>query len=150
MQGVNKAQFQDGRPKQKRHRCRNPNKIDVNSLTGEERVQIINRRNARKVRRGVSVTLSAAQLCGFLLPPAPLSIYACVFALCTDRWCVCSSSEGFVPIPPGKSRVWNSARVGRRCQTVGENEQTNFSCYDTELWNTSCGVFIQRIIHIII
>uniref|UniRef100_A0AAR2JK17 DNA helicase n=1 Tax=Pygocentrus nattereri TaxID=42514 RepID=A0AAR2JK17_PYGNA len=42
--------FQDGRPKQKRHRCRNPNKIDVNSLTGEERVQIINRRNARKVR----------------------------------------------------------------------------------------------------
>lgn len=41
--------FQDGRPKQKRHRCRNPNKIDVNSLTGEERVQIINRRNARKV-----------------------------------------------------------------------------------------------------
>uniref|UniRef100_A0A674MHI4 Chromodomain helicase DNA binding protein 9 n=1 Tax=Takifugu rubripes TaxID=31033 RepID=A0A674MHI4_TAKRU len=51
--GVNKMQmqfhFQDGRPKQKRHRCRNPNKIDVNSLTGEERVQIINRRNARKV-----------------------------------------------------------------------------------------------------
>ncbi|PWS21992.1 hypothetical protein DKP78_20700, partial [Enterococcus faecium] len=41
--GVNKMQFQDGRPKQKRHRCRNPNKIDVNSLTGEERVQIINR-----------------------------------------------------------------------------------------------------------
>lgn len=53
LQGVNKMQmqfhFQDGRPKQKRHRCRNPNKIDVNSLTGEERVQIINRRNARKV-----------------------------------------------------------------------------------------------------
>lgn len=53
IQGVNKMQmqfhFQDGRPKQKRHRCRNPNKIDVNSLTGEERVQIINRRNARKV-----------------------------------------------------------------------------------------------------
>lgn len=51
--GVNKMQmqfhFQDGRPKQKRHRCRNPNKIDVNSLTGEERVQIINRRNARKI-----------------------------------------------------------------------------------------------------
>uniref|UniRef100_A0A673K518 Chromodomain-helicase-DNA-binding protein 9-like n=1 Tax=Sinocyclocheilus rhinocerous TaxID=307959 RepID=A0A673K518_9TELE len=42
-------QFQDDRPKQKRHRCRNPNKIDINSLTGEERVQIINRRNARKI-----------------------------------------------------------------------------------------------------
>lgn len=56
-QGVNKMQmqfhFQDGRPKQKRHRCRNPNKIDVNSLTGEERVQIINRRNARKVCVGL-------------------------------------------------------------------------------------------------
>ncbi|TRY69850.1 hypothetical protein DNTS_015316, partial [Danionella cerebrum] len=46
---VNKSPFQDGRPKQKRHRCRNPNKIDINSLTGEERVQIINRRNARKI-----------------------------------------------------------------------------------------------------
>ncbi|KTG40372.1 hypothetical protein cypCar_00012524, partial [Cyprinus carpio] len=46
---ANKLQFQDGRPKQKRHRCRNPNKIDINSLTGEERVQIINRRNARKI-----------------------------------------------------------------------------------------------------
>uniref|UniRef100_A0A4W3KAU6 Chromodomain helicase DNA binding protein 9 n=1 Tax=Callorhinchus milii TaxID=7868 RepID=A0A4W3KAU6_CALMI len=37
------------RPKQKRHRCRNPNKIDVKSLTGEERVPVINRRNAKKV-----------------------------------------------------------------------------------------------------
>lgn len=42
-------QLHEGRPKQKRHRCRNPNKLDVNSLTGEERVQLINRRNARKV-----------------------------------------------------------------------------------------------------
>ncbi|XP_059368476.1 chromodomain-helicase-DNA-binding protein 9-like isoform X5 [Carassius carassius] len=46
---ANKLQFQDDIPKQKRHRCRNPNKIDINSLTGEERVQIINRRNARKI-----------------------------------------------------------------------------------------------------
>uniref|UniRef100_A0A8D2MPP3 DNA helicase n=1 Tax=Zonotrichia albicollis TaxID=44394 RepID=A0A8D2MPP3_ZONAL len=44
-----RMQLHDGRPKQKRHRCRNPNKLDVNSLTGEERVQLINRRNARKV-----------------------------------------------------------------------------------------------------
>lgn len=42
-------QLHEGRPKQKRHRCRNPNKLDINSLTGEERVQLINRRNARKV-----------------------------------------------------------------------------------------------------
>uniref|UniRef100_A0A9J7X2Q7 Chromodomain helicase DNA binding protein 9 n=1 Tax=Cyprinus carpio carpio TaxID=630221 RepID=A0A9J7X2Q7_CYPCA len=49
LQSANNLQFQDGKPKQKRHRCRNPNKIDINSLTGEERVQIINRRNARKI-----------------------------------------------------------------------------------------------------
>lgn len=57
--------FQDGRPKQKRHRCRNPNKIDVNSLTGEERVQIINRRNARKVCVCVCVW------CGFFCVACP-------------------------------------------------------------------------------
>ncbi|XP_054470354.1 chromodomain-helicase-DNA-binding protein 9 isoform X6 [Anoplopoma fimbria] len=66
--GVNKMQmqfhFQDGRPKQKRHRCRNPNKIDVNSLTGEERVQIINRRNARKVGGAFAPPLK--ELCRFL------------------------------------------------------------------------------------
>uniref|UniRef100_A0A8B9L8R4 Chromodomain helicase DNA binding protein 9 n=1 Tax=Astyanax mexicanus TaxID=7994 RepID=A0A8B9L8R4_ASTMX len=57
-------QFQDGRPKQKRHRCRNPNKIDVNSLTGEERVQIINRRNARKIGGAFAPPLK--DLCRFL------------------------------------------------------------------------------------
>uniref|UniRef100_A0A3B4BDQ4 BRK domain-containing protein n=1 Tax=Periophthalmus magnuspinnatus TaxID=409849 RepID=A0A3B4BDQ4_9GOBI len=57
--------FQDGRPKQKRHRCRNPNKIDVNSLTGEERVQIINRRNARKVIGGAFAP-PLKDLCRFL------------------------------------------------------------------------------------
>uniref|UniRef100_A0A670JCV1 Chromodomain helicase DNA binding protein 9 n=1 Tax=Podarcis muralis TaxID=64176 RepID=A0A670JCV1_PODMU len=46
---IPKMQLHEGRPKQKRHRCRNPNKLDINSLTGEERVQLINRRNARKV-----------------------------------------------------------------------------------------------------
>ncbi|KAG9355229.1 hypothetical protein JZ751_000067 [Albula glossodonta] len=35
-------------PKQKRHRCRNPNKIDINALTGEERVPVVNRRSGRK------------------------------------------------------------------------------------------------------
>uniref|UniRef100_A0AAR2K1X6 DNA helicase n=1 Tax=Pygocentrus nattereri TaxID=42514 RepID=A0AAR2K1X6_PYGNA len=58
------TQFQDGRPKQKRHRCRNPNKIDVNSLTGEERVQIINRRNARKIGGAFAPPLK--DLCRFL------------------------------------------------------------------------------------
>lgn len=40
---------QFSKPKQKRHRCRNPNKIDINTLTGEERVPVVNRRNGRKV-----------------------------------------------------------------------------------------------------
>lgn len=43
---------QFSKPKQKRHRCRNPNKIDINTLTGEERVPVVNRRNGRKVRPG--------------------------------------------------------------------------------------------------
>ncbi|XP_053543116.1 chromodomain-helicase-DNA-binding protein 7 isoform X3 [Ictalurus punctatus] len=38
-----------GKPKQKRHRCRNPNKIDINTLTGEERVPVVNKRNGRKM-----------------------------------------------------------------------------------------------------
>ncbi|XP_076851329.1 chromodomain-helicase-DNA-binding protein 7-like [Brachyhypopomus gauderio] len=37
------------KPKQKRHRCRNPNKIDINTLTGEERVPVVNKRNGRKM-----------------------------------------------------------------------------------------------------
>nr|XP_015209125.1 PREDICTED: chromodomain-helicase-DNA-binding protein 7 isoform X1 [Lepisosteus oculatus]XP_015209126.1 PREDICTED: chromodomain-helicase-DNA-binding protein 7 isoform X1 [Lepisosteus oculatus]XP_015209127.1 PREDICTED: chromodomain-helicase-DNA-binding protein 7 isoform X1 [Lepisosteus oculatus] len=37
------------KPKQKRHRCRNPNKIDINTLTGEERVPVVNRRNGKKM-----------------------------------------------------------------------------------------------------
>lgn len=56
--------FHDGRPKQKRHRCRNPNKLDINSLTGEERVQLINRRNARKVGGAFAPPLK--DLCRFL------------------------------------------------------------------------------------
>uniref|UniRef100_W5MK45 Chromodomain helicase DNA binding protein 9 n=1 Tax=Lepisosteus oculatus TaxID=7918 RepID=W5MK45_LEPOC len=64
LQGLNKMTFQDGRPRQKRHRCRNPNKIDINSLTGEERVQIINRRNARKVGGAFAPPLK--DLCRFL------------------------------------------------------------------------------------
>uniref|UniRef100_H3C7N9 Chromodomain helicase DNA binding protein 7 n=1 Tax=Tetraodon nigroviridis TaxID=99883 RepID=H3C7N9_TETNG len=43
---------QFSKPKQKRHRCRNPNKIDINTLTGEERVPVVNRRNGRKVMGG--------------------------------------------------------------------------------------------------
>lgn len=40
------------KPKQKRHRCRNPNKLDINTLTGEERVPVVNKRNGKKVNPG--------------------------------------------------------------------------------------------------
>ncbi|XP_061225878.1 chromodomain-helicase-DNA-binding protein 9-like isoform X3 [Neopsephotus bourkii] len=61
---ISRMQLHDGRPKQKRHRCRNPNKLDINSLTGEERVQLINRRNARKVGGAFAPPLK--DLCRFL------------------------------------------------------------------------------------
>lgn len=61
---IPKTQLHEGRPKQKRHRCRNPNKLDVNSLTGDERVQLINRRNARKVGGAFAPPLK--DLCRFL------------------------------------------------------------------------------------
>lgn len=48
---------QFSKPKQKRHRCRNPNKIDINTLTGEERVPVVNRRNGRKVSANDSLWL---------------------------------------------------------------------------------------------
>uniref|UniRef100_A0A6I8R080 Chromodomain-helicase-DNA-binding protein 8 n=1 Tax=Xenopus tropicalis TaxID=8364 RepID=A0A6I8R080_XENTR len=37
------------KPKQKRHRCRNPNKLDINTLTGDERVPVVNKRNGKKM-----------------------------------------------------------------------------------------------------
>lgn len=37
------------RPKQRRHRCKDPTKLDVNSLTGEERVPVVHRGTGRRV-----------------------------------------------------------------------------------------------------
>lgn len=37
------------RPKQRRHRCKDPTKLDVNSLTGEERVPVVHRNTGRRV-----------------------------------------------------------------------------------------------------
>lgn len=47
------------KPKQKRHRCRNPNKLDINTLTGEERVPVVNKRNGKKVTTGQGLELQA-------------------------------------------------------------------------------------------
>ncbi|KAK7915970.1 hypothetical protein WMY93_011731 [Mugilogobius chulae] len=37
------------RPKQRRHRCKDPTKLDVNSLTGEERVPVVHRGTGRRL-----------------------------------------------------------------------------------------------------
>lgn len=38
------------RPKQRRHRCKDPTKLDVNTLTGEERVPVVHRGTGRRVK----------------------------------------------------------------------------------------------------
>ncbi|XP_026121746.1 chromodomain-helicase-DNA-binding protein 6 isoform X2 [Carassius auratus] len=37
------------RPKQRRHRCKDPSKLDINSLTGEERVPVVHRNTGRRL-----------------------------------------------------------------------------------------------------
>ena len=41
----------EGMPKmkKKRHRCPNPNKLDPDNLSGEERVMVVNRKTGKKV-----------------------------------------------------------------------------------------------------
>ncbi|XP_078393302.1 chromodomain-helicase-DNA-binding protein 9-like, partial [Cetorhinus maximus] len=53
--------FIEDRPKQKRHRCRNPHKLDVNALTGDERVPVINRRNGKKLGGGFAPPIKNLQ-----------------------------------------------------------------------------------------
>uniref|UniRef100_A0A8C6YDZ8 Chromodomain helicase DNA binding protein 9 n=1 Tax=Naja naja TaxID=35670 RepID=A0A8C6YDZ8_NAJNA len=74
-------------PKQKRHRCRNPNKLDINSLTGEERVQLINRRNARKVGGAFAPPLK--DLCRFLKENSEYGV--------APEWADVVKQSGFLP-----------------------------------------------------
>ncbi|XP_041060491.1 chromodomain-helicase-DNA-binding protein 6 isoform X1 [Carcharodon carcharias] len=37
------------RPKQRRHRCKDPSKLDINTLTGEERVPVVHKGSGRKL-----------------------------------------------------------------------------------------------------
>uniref|UniRef100_UPI00398E93CE LOW QUALITY PROTEIN: chromodomain-helicase-DNA-binding protein 7-like n=1 Tax=Pristiophorus japonicus TaxID=55135 RepID=UPI00398E93CE len=53
--------FIEDRPKQKRHRCRNPHKLDINALTGDERVPVINRRNGKKLGGGFAPPIKDLQ-----------------------------------------------------------------------------------------
>lgn len=84
---IPRTQLHEGRPKQKRHRCRNPNKLDVNSLTGEERVQLINRRNARKVGGAFAPPLK--DLCRFLKENAEYGV--------APEWGDVVKQSGFLP-----------------------------------------------------
>ncbi|MEE6510178.1 hypothetical protein FKM82_029380 [Ascaphus truei] len=38
------------KPKQRRQRCKDPNKLDINMLTGDERVPVVNKDTGRRVR----------------------------------------------------------------------------------------------------
>lgn len=51
------------RPKQRRHRCKDPTKLDINTLTGEERVPVIHRGTGRRVKTPViSLTMHTTKL----------------------------------------------------------------------------------------
>lgn len=41
------------KPKQRRQRCKDPSKLDVNSLTGEERVPVVHKGTGRRVSGGL-------------------------------------------------------------------------------------------------
>ncbi|XP_072297015.1 chromodomain-helicase-DNA-binding protein 7 [Eucyclogobius newberryi] len=79
------AQF--SKPKQKRHRCRNPNKIDINTLTGEERVPVVNRRNGRKM--GGAMAPPMKELSRWLLENPEFSI--------APDWTDIVKQSGFLP-----------------------------------------------------
>lgn len=78
---------QFSKPKQKRHRCRNPNKIDINTLTGEERVPVVNRRNGRKM--GGAMAPPMKELSRWLLENPEYSI--------APDWTDIVKQSGFLP-----------------------------------------------------
>ncbi|XP_010790283.1 chromodomain-helicase-DNA-binding protein 7-like [Notothenia coriiceps] len=78
---------QFSKPKQKRHRCRNPNKIDINTLTGEERVPVVNRRNGRKM--GGAMAPPMKELPRWLLENTEYSI--------APDWTDIVKQSGFLP-----------------------------------------------------
>jgi len=45
------------KPKQRRQRCKDPSKLDINSLTGEERVPVVHKGTGRRVSEGLCCAL---------------------------------------------------------------------------------------------
>lgn len=52
------------RPKQRRHRCKDPTKLDINSLTGEERVPVVHKDSGRRVKTNTFYITDKVQLGG--------------------------------------------------------------------------------------
>ncbi len=107
---------QFAKPKQKRHRCRNPNKIDINTLTGEERVPVVNIRNGRKASVNVYEWIqSISHKIFFTL--------AVMFITCitTDGRSHGTSNEGFTPLAGWKSRICYRPRLDGYSEAIGES-----------------------------
>ena len=127
---------QFAKPKQKRHRCRNPNKIDINTLTGEERVPVVNRRNGRKVTSSFQNIDSACCVKYVILEKVAFfswlwTCWVCVFlhqlifqeniisSCSSDGGGHGSTNERSSQMVAGESRVFYCPWLDRDCQTVG-------------------------------
>lgn len=87
------------KPKQKRHRCRNPNKLDINTLTGEERVPVVNKRNGKKVNAGGAVSAAISRPQKSILSQHLLFFYKIAFLpeythMTCVRICACVGGGG--------------------------------------------------------
>uniref|UniRef100_A0A8C5HD88 Chromodomain-helicase-DNA-binding protein 6-like n=1 Tax=Gouania willdenowi TaxID=441366 RepID=A0A8C5HD88_GOUWI len=100
------------RPKQRRHRCRDPTKLDISSLTGEERVPVVHRGTGRRVLGG-AMAPAIKELSRWLDANSEYFV--------APDWAVVVKHSGF--LPEGKfSRILtepvnrdpNSRRRGRR------------------------------------
>ncbi|XP_028302100.1 chromodomain-helicase-DNA-binding protein 6 isoform X2 [Gouania willdenowi] len=99
------------RPKQRRHRCRDPTKLDISSLTGEERVPVVHRGTGRRL--GGAMAPAIKELSRWLDANSEYFV--------APDWAVVVKHSGF--LPEGKfSRILtepvnrdpNSRRRGRR------------------------------------
>ncbi|XP_011611924.2 chromodomain-helicase-DNA-binding protein 6 isoform X6 [Takifugu rubripes] len=75
------------RPKQRRHRCKDPTKLDVNTLTGEERVPVIHRGTGRRL--GGAIAPAIKELSRWL--DANSEYYV------APDWCDVVKHSGFLP-----------------------------------------------------
>ncbi|XP_067904816.1 chromodomain-helicase-DNA-binding protein 6 isoform X2 [Heterodontus francisci] len=75
------------RPKQRRHRCKDPSKLDINTLTGEERVPVVHKGSGRKL--GGSMAPLIKQLARWLDANPEYSV--------APEWAEIVKHSGFLP-----------------------------------------------------